>query len=133
MFYCFKVFCFILLELIGQVIKCIYLVVFYFEQDDVGCDVMNVFYQVKQWYFELEICVLVDWYCVQCGCIGVVVVNINVDWYCEMVEKYLDVCVLVYGVLVNICEVFGVLYLKGFVIDDIVIYSGVSINDVYFY
>ena len=37
----------------------------------------------------------------------------------------------IYGVPVNTREALGVLHLKGFVVDDTVIYSGASINDVY--
>jgi CDP-diacylglycerol--serine O-phosphatidyltransferase len=37
----------------------------------------------------------------------------------------------IYGVPVNTREALGVLHLKGFVIDDTLIYSGASINDVY--
>jgi CDP-diacylglycerol--serine O-phosphatidyltransferase len=37
----------------------------------------------------------------------------------------------VYGIPVQTSELFGVLHLKGFVIDDVVIYSGASINNVY--
>lgn len=37
----------------------------------------------------------------------------------------------VYGVPVQTRELFGVLHLKGFVIDDCVIYSGASLNNVY--
>jgi CDP-diacylglycerol--serine O-phosphatidyltransferase len=37
----------------------------------------------------------------------------------------------IYGVPVQNRELFGVLHLKGFVIDDAVLYSGASLNDVY--
>jgi CDP-diacylglycerol--serine O-phosphatidyltransferase len=37
----------------------------------------------------------------------------------------------VYGIPVQTSELFGVLHLKGFVIDDVVIYSGASINNVH--
>lgn len=37
----------------------------------------------------------------------------------------------IYGVPVQTRELFGVLHLKGSVIDDCVIYSGASINNVY--
>ncbi|SPW30608.1 CDP-diacylglycerol--serine O-phosphatidyltransferase [Edwardsiella tarda] len=37
----------------------------------------------------------------------------------------------IYGVPVNTREALGVLHLKGFIIDDRVIYSGASLNDVY--
>ena len=39
--------------------------------------------------------------------------------------------VAIYGVPVQNRELFGVLHLKGFVIDDTVMYSGASLNDVY--
>jgi CDP-diacylglycerol--serine O-phosphatidyltransferase len=38
---------------------------------------------------------------------------------------------VIYGVPVQNRELFGVLHLKGFVIDDAVLYSGASLNDVY--
>ncbi|POB65421.1 phosphatidylserine synthase, partial [Vibrio vulnificus] len=37
----------------------------------------------------------------------------------------------VYGIPVRGREVFGVLHLKGFIVDDTVIYSGASLNNVY--
>lgn len=37
----------------------------------------------------------------------------------------------IYGVPVQNRELFGVLHLKGIVIDDTVLYSGASFNDVY--
>ncbi len=37
----------------------------------------------------------------------------------------------VYGVPVNTREALGVLHFKGFIIDDSVLYSGASLNDVY--
>ncbi|MGL1636488.1 CDP-diacylglycerol--serine O-phosphatidyltransferase, partial [Vibrio parahaemolyticus] len=40
-------------------------------------------------------------------------------------------CIPVYGIPVRGREVFGVLHLKGFIIDDQVIYSGASLNNVY--
>lgn len=50
-----------------------------------------------------------------------------------MVNENSGVDIFVYGVLINIWEVFGVFYFKGFIIDDCVFYSGVSLNDVYLY
>ena len=37
----------------------------------------------------------------------------------------------IYGIPVQTRELFGVLHLKGFVIDDFVLYSGASLNNVY--
>lgn len=48
-----------------------------------------------------------------------------------MAEQHPDINIPVYGVPVNTREALGVLHFKGFIIDDSVIYSGASINDVY--
>jgi CDP-diacylglycerol--serine O-phosphatidyltransferase len=48
-----------------------------------------------------------------------------------MAQQHPDVLVPIYGVPVNTREALGVLHLKGFVVDDRVIYSGASLNDVY--
>ena len=45
--------------------------------------------------------------------------------------KHPGIDVPVYGVPINRREVLGVLHLKGFIIDDTVIYSGASLNNVY--
>ncbi|MCW6625351.1 CDP-diacylglycerol--serine O-phosphatidyltransferase [Yersinia ruckeri] len=129
--YCPKVFRATLLELIAQATQRIYLVALYLEQDDAGRDVMAALYQAKQQRSELEICVLVDWHRAQRGRIGAEAVNTNADWYCDMAEQHSGVAVPIYGVPVNTREALGVLHLKGFIIDDRVIYSGASINDVY--
>ncbi|HJR27601.1 MAG TPA: CDP-diacylglycerol--serine O-phosphatidyltransferase, partial [Pseudomonas sp.] len=54
----------------------------------------------------------------------------NSAWYQEMTRTHESV-VPIYGVPVQTRELFGVLHLKGFVIDDCVIYSGASLNNVY--
>ncbi len=46
-------------------------------------------------------------------------------------EKNPWIDIPVYGVPVNTGEALGVLHFKGFIIDDSVIYSGASLNDVY--
>lgn len=122
--YCPKVFRSTLLELIAQATKRIFLVALYLEQDDAGRDVMNALYQAKQSHPELEIYVLVDWHRAQRGRIGAAAVNTNADWYCDMAAKHPNISVPVYGVPVNTREALGVLHLKGFIIDDTVIYSG---------
>ncbi len=131
--YCPKIFRSTLLNLIGSATQRIYLVALYLEQDDAGHDVMNALYHAKLQRPELDICVLVDWHRAQRGRIGAAAVNTNADWYCKMAVGHPNVCVPVYGVPVNTREALGVLHLKGFVIDDTVIYSGASINDVYLY
>ncbi|TQI81875.1 CDP-diacylglycerol--serine O-phosphatidyltransferase [Serratia fonticola] len=120
-----------LLESIANATTRIYLVALYLEHDDAGRDILNALYQAKQQRPELEICVLVDWHRAQRGRIGAAATNTNADWYCAMAAQHPQVSVPVYGVPVNTREALGVLHLKGFVVDDTVIYSGASINDVY--
>ncbi|WP_165497409.1 CDP-diacylglycerol--serine O-phosphatidyltransferase [Rahnella sp. NRRL B-41462] len=120
-----------LLEAIANATQRIYLVALYLENDDGGRDVLSALYAAKQQRPELEICVLVDWHRAQRGRIGAAASNTNADWYCRMAKEHPELSVPVYGVPVNTREALGVLHLKGFVIDDQVIYSGASLNDVY--
>jgi len=120
-----------LLEAIANATQRIYLVALYLENDDGGRDVLSALYAAKQQRPELEICVLVDWHRAQRGRIGAAASNTNADWYCSMAQQHPDASVPVYGVPVNTREALGVLHLKGFVVDDRVIYSGASLNDVY--
>lgn len=120
-----------LLDAIASATQRIYLVALYLENDDGGRDVLAALYAAKQQRPELEICVLVDWHRAQRGRIGAVASNTNADWYCSMAQQHPGASVPIYGVPVNTREALGVLHLKGFIVDDRVIYSGASLNDVY--
>lgn len=120
-----------LLNLIHGARERVYLVALYLERDDGGQDVLSALYQAKRLNPALDVRVLVDWHRAQRGRIGDVAANTNADWYCDMAEKNADVAFPVYGVPVNTREALGVLHLKGFIIDDTVLYSGASLNDVY--
>lgn len=120
-----------LLEVIANATQRIYLVALYLENDDGGRDVLSALYEAKRQRPELDICVLVDWHRAQRGRIGAAAANTNADWYCKMASDNPDVSVPVYGVPVNTREALGVLHLKGYIVDERVIYSGASLNDVY--
>ncbi|PSW12125.1 CDP-diacylglycerol--serine O-phosphatidyltransferase [Photobacterium sanctipauli] len=108
----------------------IYLVALYLQDDEAGRGILTALYEAKQANPELDIKVLVDWHRAQRGLIGAAQSDGNAALYREFSEKYqhqIDIL----GVPVRNREVFGVLHLKGFVIDDKVIYSGASLNDVY--
>ncbi|WP_409310193.1 CDP-diacylglycerol--serine O-phosphatidyltransferase [Pectobacterium sp. B1J-3] len=111
--------------------KRIYLVALYLEHDDGGIGILSALYEAKRLCPELDIRILVDWHRAQRGRIGAAAENTNADWYCEMAHKYAETQCPIYGVPVNTREALGVLHLKGFIIDDTVIYSGASLNDVY--
>lgn len=109
----------------------IYIVALYLEQDMSGKEILGALYLAKQMTPELEVVILVDWHRAQRGRIGTTTSNTNADWYCHMAQEHHGIDIPIYGVPVNTREALGVLHLKGFIIDDNVIYSGASINNDY--
>lgn len=109
----------------------IIIVALYLEQDEAGQAILSALYEAKQQNPALSVTILVDWHRAQRGRIGVEATNTNADWYYRMAEAHPDLDIPVYGVPVNTREALGVLHFKGFIIDDKVIYSGASINNVY--
>lgn len=120
-----------LLEKIASAKQRICIVALYLEQDDGGKGILNALYEAKRQRPELDVRVLVDWHRAQRGRIGAAASNTNADWYCRMAQENPGVNVPVYGVPINTREALGVLHFKGFIIDDSVLYSGASLNDVY--
>jgi CDP-diacylglycerol--serine O-phosphatidyltransferase len=74
--------------------------------------------------------VYVDWHRARRGLIGKGSSEGNAAMYREYAQRHGD-GVVIRGVPVQNRELFGVLHLKGFVIDGNVLYSGASLNDVY--
>ncbi|MDH1126616.1 CDP-diacylglycerol--serine O-phosphatidyltransferase [Enterobacter sp. GD03975] len=120
-----------LLEKIASATRRICIVALYLEQDEGGRAVLNALYEAKRQRPELDVRVLVDWHRAQRGRIGAAASNTNADWYCRTAQENLGIDIPVYGVPVNTREALGVLHFKGFIIDDSVLYSGASLNDVY--
>ena len=108
----------------------IYLCSLYLQADEAGAEILDALHAAKAARPNLDIRVLVDWHRAQRGLIGAGKQSGNSSWYQEQTKKHLSV-VPIYGVPVQTHELFGVLHLKGFVIDDRVIYSGASLNNVY--
>lgn len=119
-----------LIQAIREASQRIYLVALYLEDDEAGREIMTELYQAKQRNPELDINICVDWHRAQRGLIGAAPSSTNATMYQAFAEQY-EHAISVYGVPVRGREVFGVLHLKGFVIDDQVIYSGASLNNVY--
>ncbi|ADO47428.1 CDP-diacylglycerol--serine O-phosphatidyltransferase [[Enterobacter] lignolyticus] len=120
-----------LLAKIASATRRICIVALYLEQDDGGKGILQALYDAKRQRPELDVRVLVDWHRAQRGRIGAAASNTNADWYCRVAQENPDVHVPVYGVPVNTREALGVLHFKGFIVDDSVLYSGASLNDVY--
>jgi CDP-diacylglycerol--serine O-phosphatidyltransferase len=119
-----------LLERIAAAQRRICIIALYLQQDESGQEIIDALYQAKAARPEMEIVVVVDWFRAQRGLIGAGKQPGNAAWYCaERTNR--EVEVPVYGVPIQTRELFGVLHLKGSVIDDCVIYSGASISNVY--
>ncbi|QBX41599.1 MULTISPECIES: CDP-diacylglycerol--serine O-phosphatidyltransferase [Pseudomonas] len=119
-----------LLEKIAEATRRIYIVALYLQHDEAGQEILDALHAAKLKRPELEIVVVVDWLRAQRGLIGAGKQPGNSAWYQEMTRTHQSE-VPVYGVPVQTRELFGVLHLKGFVIDDYVVYSGASLNNVY--
>ncbi|MFQ1017286.1 CDP-diacylglycerol--serine O-phosphatidyltransferase [Gilliamella sp. Occ3-1] len=120
-----------LIENIKKAQHRIYIVTLYLEQDEAGQEILNELYQIKQQHPDLDIKIFVDWHRAQRGRIGEDKAHTNANYYYQLKQQYPDIDIPIYGVPVNRREVLGVLHLKGFIIDNTVIYSGASINNVY--
>ncbi len=119
-----------LLEKIAAATQRIYIVALYLQQDEAGQEILDALYAAKAARPALDVVVLVDWFRAQRGLIGAGRQPGNSTWYQAQHLEY-EHEVPVYGVPVQTRELFGVLHLKGSVVDDELIYSGASINNVY--
>ena len=119
-----------IIELIRRAKTRIYVTALYWQLDEAGQEILNEIYQAKAANPNLEIKILVDWHRAQRNLLGAAKSQTNADWYEEQRQLHGN-DKMFFGVPVNTREVFGVLHIKGFVFDDIVLYSGASINNVY--
>lgn len=119
-----------LLEQIAQATQRIYIAALYLQNDEGGAQVLSALHAAKARNPKLDIAVLVDWHRAQRGLIGAAAQSGNAGWYQSVAQQELHE-VPIYGVPVQTRELLGVLHLKGFVIDETVIYSGASLNNVY--
>ncbi len=119
-----------LLTLIAGSKQRILIAALYLQDDDAGREVLTALYAARAANPQLEISVYVDWHRAQRGLIGKTKSAGNSARYKAMAEEH-GVGVTIYGVPVQRREILGVFHLKGFVIDDTVLFSGASLNDVY--
>lgn len=119
-----------LLERIASATRRIVIVALYLQEDEAGQEVLDALYRAKAARPSLQILIVVDWFRARRGLLGAGRQPGNAAWYQAQREHHgLDV--VIHGVPVQTRELFGVLHLKGSVIDDCVIYTGASLNNVY--
>jgi len=119
-----------LLQLIAQATRRIVIVALYLQDDDGGREILHALHAAKARCSALEVSVYVDWHRARRGLIGKQASAGNAAMYRACTQRLGD-GVAIHGVPVQNRELFGVLHLKGFIIDDDVLYSGASLNDVY--
>ncbi len=119
-----------LLELIQTAETRIYITALYLQDDDAGQEILTALYEAKQKNPKLDIKIFVDFLRAQRGLMGHAKSEGNVRLYRELNKKY-EHAVEIFGVPVKSKEFLGVLHLKGFVFDDLLLYSGSSINNIY--
>jgi CDP-diacylglycerol--serine O-phosphatidyltransferase len=119
-----------LLAEIVQAKSRIYISALYIQDDAAGREVLAALYQAKQQNPTLDICLFVDFHRAQRGLIGEKESGGNRDLYLALEQQH-QVSINIYGVPVKRKELLGVLHLKGMVIDNVLLYTGASINDVY--
>jgi CDP-diacylglycerol--serine O-phosphatidyltransferase len=121
-------------ELFNQIqlaTKRIYLAALYLEADEAGEEVLNALYDAKLRHPEMDIAICIDFHRAQRGLIGSVKGgDTNTTWY-QKIAELRGHGVKIFGLPVKRKELFGVQHLKGFVFDDVVFYSGASINNIY--
>lgn len=119
-----------LLERVAVAAKRVLITALYLQDDDAGREVLAALYAAKAARPALQIAVFVDWHRAQRGLIGKGESVGNAALYADMARRF-GPGVPIFGVPVQTRELMGVMHLKGFVIDDVVLYSGASLNDVY--
>ncbi|RTR38794.1 CDP-diacylglycerol--serine O-phosphatidyltransferase [Shewanella canadensis] len=119
-----------LLERIASAEHSIYISALYLEDDEAGREILAALMSAKQRSPSMDIKVLVDFHRARRGLIGHKGDSGNYQMYRKVMAEA-EHPIEILGVPVKSREFMGVLHLKGFIVDDTVIYSGASINNIY--
>lgn len=120
-----------LLDLIRHAKRRIHLCALYLQQDEGGQIILDALYAAAAANPALDIKLFVDAHRARRGLIGHGKQEGNAAWYRSQAQAHPQAKLAFYGVPVQTRELFGVMHLKGYVIDDTVLYSGASLNNVY--
>lgn len=120
-----------LLALVRQARHRIHLCALYLQEDEGGKLILDALYAAAAANPGLDIRVFVDAHRARRGLIGHGKQEGNAGWYRQRAQAQPQDNLAIYGVPVQTRELFGVMHLKGYVIDDTVLYSGASLNNVY--
>ncbi|MBY0345447.1 MAG: CDP-diacylglycerol--serine O-phosphatidyltransferase, partial [Neisseriaceae bacterium] len=119
-----------LLSLIIHAQQRIYLAALYLQEDAGGLLILEALFEAKKRNSALDIVIFVDWHRGQRGLIGAKQQLGNAAWYKKQIAER-GIPLKIIGVPINTREMFGVFHFKGFVIDNTLLYTGASLNEVY--
>lgn len=119
-----------LLSLIASARHRIYITALYLQDDDAGREILHALYKAKENTPALDVKIFIDFHRGQRGLIGEKESLGNRALYLTLAQQYQQK-IAIYGIGVKRKELFGVLHLKGMVFDDVLFYTGASINDIY--
>ncbi|NRD73973.1 CDP-diacylglycerol--serine O-phosphatidyltransferase [Shewanella sp. VB17] len=119
-----------LLACIKKAKNAIYISTLYLEDDEAGREILSALMDAKAENPALDVKILVDFHRARRGLIGHKGDSGNYLMYRKVIAAAKHP-IEILGVPVKSREFMGVLHLKGFVVDDTVIYSGASINNIY--
>ncbi|MCL1124272.1 CDP-diacylglycerol--serine O-phosphatidyltransferase [Shewanella surugensis] len=119
-----------LLSHIANAMHSIYIAALYLEDDEAGGEILAALMAAKARNPQLDVKVLVDFHRARRGLIGEKGDSGNYLMYRKVMQEA-EHGIDILGVPVKAREFMGVLHLKGFIIDDTVIFSGASINNIY--
>ncbi|SEQ47577.1 CDP-diacylglycerol--serine O-phosphatidyltransferase [Nitrosomonas ureae] len=119
-----------LLTLIERATTRIYITVLYLENDAAGRLIIKHLIIAKEKNPQLDIRVFVDFHRAHRQLEKQKYDIRNATFYREIDQQYPNF-IRIYGVAIKSQELFGVMHLKGIVIDDTLIYTGASINNIY--
>lgn len=119
-----------LLTRISSAQQSIYIAALYLEDDEAGREILQALMAAKAANPALDIKILVDFHRARRGLIGHKGDSGNYLMYRKVMAQA-EHAIDILGVPVKSREFMGVLHLKGFVIDNAVIYSGASLNNIY--
>ncbi|QIR14619.1 CDP-diacylglycerol--serine O-phosphatidyltransferase [Shewanella aestuarii] len=119
-----------LINRISTATHSIYIAALYLEDDEAGREILYALLDAKSRNPKLDVKVLVDYHRARRGLIGHKGDSGNYLLYRKAIAEA-EIPIEIIGVPVKSREFMGVLHLKGFIIDDAVIFSGASINNIY--
>ncbi|CAD83236.1 phosphatidylserine synthase (CDP-diacylglycerol-serine O-phosphatidyltransferase) [Candidatus Blochmanniella floridana] len=126
-----KEFNYVLLNTISQAHKHICLVTLYLENDPGGKKILDTILEVKKNRPTIKINIIVDWYRAQRTRFGESIKYTNIHWYNNIIQNNPNIELSIFGLPIHFSEILGVLHLKGFIIDDTILYSGANLNNEY--